>query len=107
MRKQWTMAMLVLVASTAVMAEPREGKWEYTSTMKMEGGAAMPQAPQLPPGTKLPPGVQLPQPSPQLGLNRTRPLALPIAHQRRTRSCEPQWMLLSLVQRWKAPSGPH
>ncbi|MDM4772004.1 DUF3617 family protein [Solimonas sp. SE-A11] len=61
MRKQWTMAMLVLLASTAAMAEPREGKWEYTSTMKMEGGAAMPQAPQLPPGTKLPPGVQLPQ----------------------------------------------
>lgn len=60
--RNWTIAVLALATSAAaVAAEPREGKWEYTSTMKMDGGAAMPQQPQLPPGVKLPPGVQMPQ----------------------------------------------
>ena len=34
----------------------REGKWEFTSEMQMEG---MPQMPALPPGVKLPPGVSI------------------------------------------------
>ncbi|MFA6497822.1 MAG: DUF3617 family protein [Desulfurivibrionaceae bacterium] len=34
----------------------REGKWEFTSEMQMEG---MPQMPALPPGVKLPPGMSV------------------------------------------------
>lgn len=69
MQKLWKMAMLSLAAvSAAALAagEPREGKWEYSSTMKMDGGPQMPQGmPALPPGVKLPPGVQMPQFGPQ------------------------------------------
>lgn len=62
MRMQWTVAVLGLAVSAAALADPREGKWEYSSTMKMDGGPAMPaQTPQLPPGVKLPPGMQMPQ----------------------------------------------
>jgi len=36
----------------------RQGKWQYTSTMQMEG---MPQQmPKLPPGVQLPPGMKMP-----------------------------------------------
>ena len=63
MRKQWMVAVLGLAASAAALAgEPREGKWDYSSTMKMDGGPQMPKdMPALPPGVKLPPGMQMPQ----------------------------------------------
>jgi hypothetical protein len=62
MRKQWMVAVLGLAVSAEALAgEPREGKWEYSMTMKMDGGPQMPENVQLPPGVKLPPGMQMPQ----------------------------------------------
>lgn len=60
---KYGVAMISLVLSTAAFAagEPKEGKWDYTSQMKMDGGPQMPAGIQLPPGVKLPPGVQMPQ----------------------------------------------
>lgn len=47
---------LVLAASAGAADAIREGKWEFTSEMQMEG---MPQMPALPPGVKLPPGMSV------------------------------------------------
>lgn len=52
------MLLLGLLPMSASAEEVREGRWQYTSTMQMEGMPAMPQMPQ---GMQLPPGVQLPQ----------------------------------------------
>lgn len=59
--RSWMMLGL-MVSGVAFAADgPKEGKWEYSSTMKMDGGPQMPAEMQLPPGVKLPPGVQMPQ----------------------------------------------
>ncbi|HEX9714159.1 MAG TPA: DUF3617 family protein [Desulfurivibrionaceae bacterium] len=51
------MAAVLALAGAAGGAEAiREGKWEFTSEMQMEG---MPQMPVLPPGVTLPPGVSV------------------------------------------------
>lgn len=49
-------AVLVLAGAAGAAESVREGKWEFTSEMQMEG---MPQMPALPPGVKLPPGVSV------------------------------------------------
>ncbi|MCX5865307.1 MAG: DUF3617 family protein [Deltaproteobacteria bacterium] len=49
-------AVLVLAASVGAADAIREGKWEFTTEMQMEG---MPQMPALPPGVKLPPGMSV------------------------------------------------
>ena len=49
-------AVLVLVGPAGGADGIREGKWEFTSEMQMEG---MPQMPALPPGVKLPPGMSV------------------------------------------------
>ena len=50
-------AATLVVAGTAGAADDiREGKWEFTSEMQMEG---MPQMPALPPGVALPPGISV------------------------------------------------
>ena len=51
------MAAIWVLAGTAGGADGiHEGKWEFTSEMRMEG---MPQMPALPPGVTLPPGVSV------------------------------------------------
>jgi len=53
----WAMAAVLVLAGAAGAADAiREGKWEFTSEMQMEG---MPQMPALPPGVKLPPGLSV------------------------------------------------
>lgn len=53
----WGMAAVLVLAGAAGAADAiREGKWEFTSEMQMEG---MPQMPALPPGVKLPPGMSV------------------------------------------------
>lgn len=52
---------ILLVACPPVLADPKEGKWEYTSEMNVPG---MPQVPKLPDNIKLPPGVQMPKMGP-------------------------------------------
>lgn len=49
-------AVLVLAGAAGAAESIREGKWEFTSEMQMEG---MPQMPALPPGVTLPPGISL------------------------------------------------
>ena len=49
-------AVLVLAGAAGAADGIREGKWEFTSEMQMEG---MPQMPALPPGVKLPPGMSV------------------------------------------------
>ena len=49
-------ALLGLAASAGAADAIREGKWEFTSEMQMEG---MPQMPAMPPGVKLPPGMSV------------------------------------------------
>ena len=51
------MAAIWVLAGTAGGADGiHEGKWEFTSEMRMEG---MPQMPALPPGVTLPPGISV------------------------------------------------
>ena len=49
-------ATLVLAGTAEAADDIREGKWEFTSEMQMEG---MPQMPALPPGVALPPGISV------------------------------------------------
>ncbi|HIJ90217.1 MAG: DUF3617 domain-containing protein [Desulfobulbaceae bacterium] len=49
-------AVLILAGAAAGADDIREGKWEFTSEMQMEG---VPQMPALPPGVKLPPGLSV------------------------------------------------
>ena len=49
-------AVLVLAEAAGAAEGIHEGKWEFTSEMRMEG---MPQMPALPPGVTLPPGVSV------------------------------------------------
>jgi len=49
-------AVLILAGAASSADAIREGKWEFTSEMQMEG---MPQMPALPPGVKLPPGMSV------------------------------------------------
>jgi len=49
-------AVLVLAGVAGAADGVREGKWEFTSEIQMEG---MPQMPALPPGVKLPPGMSV------------------------------------------------
>lgn len=56
-------AVVVLLSSAAALAADtvREGKWQYTSTMQMEG---MPQMPKMPEGAQMPPGMKMPSMGP-------------------------------------------
>lgn len=47
-----------LMGNSANAADPsfKEGMWEFTTNMQMEG---MPEMPKLPPGVKLPPGMSM------------------------------------------------
>lgn len=49
-------AVFVLAGAAAEADGIREGKWEFTSEIQMEG---MPKLPALPPGVKLPPGMSV------------------------------------------------
>lgn len=49
-------AILVLAGAAGAADAIREGKWEFTSEMQMEG---MPQMPALPPGVTLPAGISV------------------------------------------------
>ncbi|HSW13788.1 MAG TPA: DUF3617 family protein [Solimonas sp.] len=62
--RKWMLLGLVVSGVAFAADGPKVGKWEYNSTMKMDGGPQMPQM-QLPPGVQLPPGMQMPQMGPQ------------------------------------------
>ena len=49
-------AVFVLTGAAGAADGIREGKWEFSSEMQMEG---MPQMPALPPGVTLPPGMSV------------------------------------------------
>ena len=49
-------AVFVLAGAAAGADGIREGRWEFTSEIQMEG---MPKMPALPPGVKLPPGMSV------------------------------------------------
>ena len=67
MRKQMIIAATLGLLPTLALAaeEIREGRWQYTSTMQVEGMPQMQNMPKMPEGMQLPPGVKMPSMGPK------------------------------------------